>query len=245
VNATFDTFRGGHGSFVGVTLSGSFDLTKRLSMNQMSRRQFLRVTGATIAGSSLALSALRRPRPWPKSGSTSWRHHGDPQHLPLLLRRLRHSDVRPGRRRQERQAASIIHIEGDPDHPVNRGTLCPKGASLIDFIHSPESPDGTRNTARPAPRMEQDVLGRRAHRIARLMKEDRDANFIEKKRGRQNRQPMGQHRHAVRLGDQQRGRLHNPQDHAQSGACWHSTTRRVSDTVRRWQVLPRRLAVER
>ena len=33
--------------------------------------------------------------------------------------------------------SSIIHIEGDPDHPVNRGTLCPKGASLIDFIHSP------------------------------------------------------------------------------------------------------------
>src|SRR5574342_1362579 len=32
----------------------------------------------------------------------------------------------------------IIHIEGDPDHPVNRGTLCPKGASLLDFIHSPD-----------------------------------------------------------------------------------------------------------
>src|SRR5512136_418602 len=31
----------------------------------------------------------------------------------------------------------IVHIEGDPDHPVNRGTLCPKGASLLDFIHSP------------------------------------------------------------------------------------------------------------
>lgn len=25
--------------------------------------------------------------------------------------------------------ASIVHIEGDPDHPVNRGTLCPKGAA--------------------------------------------------------------------------------------------------------------------
>ncbi|HIA6237333.1 TPA: hypothetical protein ACWQSR_002124 [Escherichia coli] len=24
--------------------------------------------------------------------------------------------------------ASIFHIEGDPDHPVNRGALCPKGA---------------------------------------------------------------------------------------------------------------------
>ena len=33
--------------------------------------------------------------------------------------------------------ASIFHIEGDPDHPVNRGTLCPKGAGLVDFIHSP------------------------------------------------------------------------------------------------------------
>ncbi|PLL08051.1 sulfate ABC transporter substrate-binding protein, partial [Klebsiella pneumoniae] len=32
--------------------------------------------------------------------------------------------------------ASIFHIEGDPDHPVNRGALCPKGAGLVDFIHS-------------------------------------------------------------------------------------------------------------
>ena len=31
---------------------------------------------------------------------------------------------------------SIFHIEGDPDHPVNRGTLCPKGAGLLDFVHS-------------------------------------------------------------------------------------------------------------
>src|SRR5437899_8382632 len=23
----------------------------------------------------------------------------------------------------------VIHVEGDPDHPINRGTLCPKGAS--------------------------------------------------------------------------------------------------------------------
>ena len=24
----------------------------------------------------------------------------------------------------------VVHVEGDPDHPINRGTLCPKGASL-------------------------------------------------------------------------------------------------------------------
>ena len=27
-----------------------------------------------------------------------------------------------------------IHVEGDPDHPINRGTLCPKGVSLLQDI---------------------------------------------------------------------------------------------------------------
>jgi formate dehydrogenase-N alpha subunit len=31
---------------------------------------------------------------------------------------------------------SIYHIEGDPDHPVSRGALCPKGAGLLDYVHS-------------------------------------------------------------------------------------------------------------
>ena len=28
----------------------------------------------------------------------------------------------------------VVHVEGDPDHPINRGTLCPKGASLEQEI---------------------------------------------------------------------------------------------------------------
>src|SRR5947199_9792277 len=28
----------------------------------------------------------------------------------------------------------VVHVEGDPDHPINRGTLCPKGASLEQDI---------------------------------------------------------------------------------------------------------------
>jgi formate dehydrogenase major subunit len=31
----------------------------------------------------------------------------------------------------------VIHVEGDPDHPINRGTLCPKGASLEQDIMNP------------------------------------------------------------------------------------------------------------
>src|SRR5438128_5251038 len=31
---------------------------------------------------------------------------------------------------------SIVNIEGDPDHPINRGTLCPKGITLKeDIVH--------------------------------------------------------------------------------------------------------------
>src|SRR5437899_9761997 len=30
--------------------------------------------------------------------------------------------------------AQVVHVEGDPDHPINRGTLCPKGSSLQQDI---------------------------------------------------------------------------------------------------------------
>jgi formate dehydrogenase major subunit len=75
---------------------------------------------------------------------------------------------------------AIIHIEGDPDHPVNRGTLCPKGASLIDFIHSPSRlkyPEYREPGGTEWKRVTWDWA---LDRIARLMKEDRDRNFLER-----------------------------------------------------------------
>jgi len=75
---------------------------------------------------------------------------------------------------------SVLHIEGDPDHPVNRGTLCPKGAGLLDFVHSEtrtkypmyREPGGTE-----LKRVSWDFA---LDRIARLLKDDRDKNFITK-----------------------------------------------------------------
>jgi formate dehydrogenase major subunit len=32
---------------------------------------------------------------------------------------------------------SVIHVEGDPDNPINGGTLCPKGASQMQLAMSP------------------------------------------------------------------------------------------------------------
>ena len=75
---------------------------------------------------------------------------------------------------------SLFHIEGDADHPVSRGALCPKGAGLIDFVNSenrlkypevrePGSSEWTRISWNDA-----------FKRIARLMKDDRDQNMITK-----------------------------------------------------------------
>ena len=33
---------------------------------------------------------------------------------------------------------TIIHVEGDPDNPINGGTLCPKGASQMGLAISPQ-----------------------------------------------------------------------------------------------------------
>ncbi|CAK9887268.1 Formate dehydrogenase-O major subunit [Pseudomonas fluorescens] len=77
-------------------------------------------------------------------------------------------------------AQNIIHIEGDADHPVNRGTLCPKGAGLLDFVHSPnrlQYPQVRKAGSNEWTRISWDEA---LDRIADLMKADRDANFIEK-----------------------------------------------------------------
>src|SRR6516164_4376899 len=36
--------------------------------------------------------------------------------------------------RAKNVTAQVVHVEGDPDHPINRGTLCPKGSSLQQDI---------------------------------------------------------------------------------------------------------------
>lgn len=75
---------------------------------------------------------------------------------------------------------SIFHIEGDPDHPVSRGSLCPKGAGLLDFIHSKQRLQRPQYRAPGASEWTDISWDDAIERIARLLKADRDANFIEK-----------------------------------------------------------------
>jgi formate dehydrogenase major subunit len=76
--------------------------------------------------------------------------------------------------------SSIVHVEGDPDHPVNRGTLCPKGAGVMDMIQSPNRLKHPQ-VREPGSKDWKTVSWDEAlTRIARHMKADRDANLILK-----------------------------------------------------------------
>ena len=73
--------------------------------------------------------------------------------------------------------SAIIHIEGDPDNPVNRGTLCPKGAGLLDFVTSKTRLRHPMYRKPGSDKFEQVTWDFAMERIARLMKDDRDRNF--------------------------------------------------------------------
>ena len=74
----------------------------------------------------------------------------------------------------------VIHVEGDPDHPINRGTLCPKGASLEQDIVNPRRLLKPQ-VRRPGSDHWEDIPWSQAYdEIARWTKKTRDASFIEK-----------------------------------------------------------------
>lgn len=74
----------------------------------------------------------------------------------------------------------VVHVEGDPDHPINRGTLCPKGASLEQDILNPRRLTKPQ-VRRPGSDHWEDISWDDAiNEIARKIKETRDATFIEK-----------------------------------------------------------------
>ena len=79
----------------------------------------------------------------------------------------------------EKGKLELIHIEGDADNPVNRGTLCPKGAGALDFIRSEQRVKHPMYRKPGSNKFERVDWNFALDRIAKLMKEDRDANFVE------------------------------------------------------------------
>src|SRR2546422_4598306 len=82
--------------------------------------------------------------------------------------------------RAKNAVPQVVHVEGDPDHPINRGTLCPKGSSLQQDILN------DRRLLKPQvrrPRSDhwEDISWDSAlNEIGRWVKKSRDDTFIEK-----------------------------------------------------------------
>ena len=149
-------------------------------MAEVTRREFLKVTGATLAGSSLALlgftaqEALAEARQFKLARATETRNTCPYCSVACGVLMYSLGD------RAKNAKSSIFHIEGDPDHPVNRGTLCPKGASLVDFIHSPSRLRYPEYRAPKSKEWQRISWEEALDKVAHLLKADRDANFVTK-----------------------------------------------------------------
>ena len=103
---------------------------------QLSRRQFFKVAAGGLTGSSLVAmgfsptAALAEVRTFKLARSTETRNTCPYCSVGCGIIMYSLGD------NSKNAHAEIFHIEGDPDHPVNRGSLCPKGAGLLDFVHS-------------------------------------------------------------------------------------------------------------
>ena len=82
--------------------------------------------------------------------------------------------------RSKNATSSVVHIEGDPDHPISRGSLCPKGITLKDDINNPKRLKSPK-VRRPGSDHWEDISWDDAiSGIARHLKDTRDRTFVAK-----------------------------------------------------------------
>jgi formate dehydrogenase major subunit len=149
---------------------------------ELSRRQFIVGAGVGIAGTTLGALGFGETetayaaaiRPFKLTSSTETRNTCTYCSVACGIIMYSRGDLKKG------EKAEIFHIEGDADHPTNRGTLCPKGAGLLDIVHAKTRtlyPQIRKAGSDKFERVSWDVA---LDRIARLMKDDRDKNIVIK-----------------------------------------------------------------
>ena len=144
----------------------------------MNRRQFFRVSGAGLAASSLVAlgfspsAVAAETRQFKLLKTTETRNTCPYCSVGCGIIMYGIGD------RAKNVVTDIVHIEGDPDHPVNRGTLCPKGAGLLDFVHSPHRLKYPQIREPGATEWKRVSWDDAMTRLVKLMKADRDANFV-------------------------------------------------------------------
>jgi formate dehydrogenase major subunit len=149
----------------------------------VTRRQLMKVSAAGLAASSVgalgfvdageALAAGVRPFRLEKATETRNTCPYCAVSCGVLVYSV--ADAKDGK-------AKVIHIEGDSDNPINRGTLCPRGAASLGFVHSVNRLKYPMHRKPGSDKFERVSWDFAMDRIARLAKEDRDKNFVAKNR---------------------------------------------------------------
>jgi len=141
---------------------------------ELSRRDFLKASGTGLGGVFL-LGALK-----PEAARAAQRV------LPLRKKRGETTTICPYDGSGcgfivDSQDGRVVNIEGDPDHPINRGAGCAKGASLRQL--SADNPWRLSKVLYRAPggtAFEEKSWDWAITEIARRVKKTRDASFVEK-----------------------------------------------------------------
>ena len=151
---------------------------------ELSRRRFLQGAGAGVAGTAIGAFGF---------GDAEIAHAASIRPFKLAQTKEARSTcpycsvscgmmVFSRESKAEKGKMEVFHIEGDVDNPVNRGTLCPKGAAALDFIRSETRVKYPMHRKPGTNKFERVTWDFAMDRIAKLMKEDRDKNFIAKNR---------------------------------------------------------------
>jgi len=77
------------------------------------------------------------------------------------------------------EGGRIVDISGNPDSPINEGTLCPKGAAALQLVNNEQRWSTVKYRAPGSERWEEKPLDWAMERIAQLVKKTRDAAFNE------------------------------------------------------------------
>jgi len=147
---------------------------------ELSRRQFMKGTGAGLAVTTMAAFGFGDTetafaasiRPYKLASLTETRNTCTYCSVACGIIIYAKGDVKKG------EHADIIHIEGDTDHPTNRGTLCPKGAALLDIVHAKTRTQYPQVRKPGSDKFERVSWDYALDRIARFMKDDRDKNLV-------------------------------------------------------------------
>jgi len=77
-------------------------------------------------------------------------------------------------------ARKVVNVEGDPEHPINEGTLCPKGASLYQLANDEKRLQKVLYRAPGAADFQEKDWTWAAKKIAKRIKKTRDETFTLK-----------------------------------------------------------------